>query len=177
MQAQDVVVVGRIGAPYGLKGWVRVSSFTEPSENITVYEPWLLEVHGGWQVHHPVEVKPYRQGYVARFADVGDRDKAVALTGKLVAVARAQLPQLDPDEYYWRDLEGLAVWNRGDRLGVVDHLIDTGATPVLVVRDDAGDGSSRPQETLIAFTEQFVLKVDLPAGRIEVDWPGEDEAD
>jgi 16S rRNA processing protein RimM len=167
MQPQDVVVVGRIGAPHGVRGWVRISSFTEPAGNILNYQPWLLEAEGTWRARHPLEVKPHKQGYVARFPDIEDRDEAGRLSGRHVAVARTQLPEPGQDEYYWRDLEGLAVWNRGVRLGVVDYLLETGANPVLVVTDASG-------QTLIPFAAQFVLKVDIEAERIDVSW---DEAE
>ncbi len=174
MQAQDVVVVGRIGAPYGVRGWVRVTSYTDPAANLVHYQPWLVETDGGWRNLHPDEIKPHKQGYVARFSDVNDRDEAARLTGKQVAVARAQLPALEQGEYYWSDLEGLAVWNGDRRLGVVRYLLDTGADPVLVVQnDDAGGGS----ETLIPFVNQYIGRVDLEAGQIDVDWVDWDEAD
>ncbi len=171
----DVVVVGRIGAPYGVRGWVRVSSFTQPAGNLLDYQPWLLETDGAWRSHHPLETKPYKQGCIARFADIQDREEAAGLTGTHVAVARAQLPDLEHHEYYWRDLEGLAVWNQGERLGVVDHLIDTGANPVLVVRNVVG--SEAAAETLIPFVDQYVAEVDLEAGRIYVNWVSWEEGD
>ncbi|MCZ6712251.1 MAG: ribosome maturation factor RimM [Gammaproteobacteria bacterium] len=170
--SSDVVVIGRIGAPYGVRGWVRISSFTEPVHNILDYEPWLLERKGIWRSHHPVEAKLHKQGCVARFSDVLDRKEAARLSGTHVAVARSQLPELTGDEYYWRDLEGLVVWNQDVRIGVVDHLIDTGANPVLVVRDlpDHDSGAELAADTLIPFVDQFVVAVDLEAGRIYVNW-------
>jgi len=172
-RAPDVVVVGRIGAPHGVRGWVRINSFTEPPGNLREYRPWLIETASGWSSRHPAEIKPHKQGFVARFAEVDDRDAAAALSGKHVAIERAQLPRLTQDEFYWRDLEGLAVWNRGVEIGVVDHLIDTGANPVLVVHSD-GPGDGTAGQTLIPFVDQFVIAVDLAAARIDVSW---DEAE
>jgi 16S rRNA processing protein RimM len=178
VQTTDVVVVGRIGAPYGVRGWVRVTSFTQPQENLVNYRGWLLETEAGWRTWSPLEVKPHKQGYVARFAEVADRDQAAELAGKDLAVARTELPDLEHGEYYWRDLEGLVVWNQGDRLGVVSHLLETGASPVLVIdnvdvgKDGADDGTMvhSGAQTLIPFIEQFVVAVDLEAQRICVDW-------
>ncbi|MDH3640918.1 MAG: ribosome maturation factor RimM [Gammaproteobacteria bacterium] len=178
-RAPDVVIVGRIGAPHGVRGWLRINSFTQPPGNLLEYRPWLIESAHGWSTNHPAEVKPHKQGFVARFAEIGDRDAAGAWSGKHVAIERALLPQLAQDEYYWRDLEGLAVWNRGVELGVVDHLIETGANPVLVVRSD-GKGLQRAvrkgaaRQTLIPFVDEFVIAVDLGAARIDVSW---DEAE
>jgi 16S rRNA processing protein RimM len=167
MQSQDYVIVGRFGGPYGVHGWVRVTSFTEPPDNLLLYEPWHVERDGQWQAYHPVKVRPHQQGFIACYANIPDRSVAAELTGRFIAVPRACLPALDEEEFYWRDLEGLEVWNRGEKLGVVDHLIETGSSSVLAVR-----GGS--QETLIPFISQFVTRVDLAAARIDVDW---EEAD
>lgn len=167
MQSHDYVIVGRFGGPYGVHGWIRVSSFTDPPGNLLLYEPWHVERNGQWQPYHPVEVRPHQQGFIACYADIPDRSMAAELTGRFIAVSRDCLPALDAEEYYWRDLEGLEVWNRGVRVGVVDHLIETGSNSVLAVRGGSG-------ETLIPFLSQFVVSVDLAQGRIDVDW---EEAD
>jgi 16S rRNA processing protein RimM len=166
-QAQDVVIVGRIGGVYGVNGWLRVSSFTEPRDNLLTYQPWMLEQGDGWRTHPPTAVKPHGQGFIAQFPGINDRDGAARLTGKHIAVARAALPTPEEGEYYWRDLEGLTVWQRGEALGVVQYLLDTGASPVLVVRGEA-------REVLIPFVDAHVENVDLAQGRIDVNW---DEAD
>ncbi len=167
MHSQDYVIVGRFGGPYGVHGWIRVTSFTDPPANLLTYEPWHVERHGQWEAYHPVKVRPHQQGFIACYADIPDRSMAAGLTGRFIAVPRDRLPVLDAEEYYWRDLEGLEVWNRGVRLGVVDHLIDTGGSSVLAVRGDSA-------ETLIPFVSRFVTRVDPAAGRIDVDW---EEAD
>ncbi|HEY5678878.1 MAG TPA: ribosome maturation factor RimM [Pseudomonadales bacterium] len=163
MHSQEYVIVGRFGGPYGVHGWIRVTSFTDPPANLLLYGPWHVERDGQWHAYHPVQVRPHQQGLIACYADIPDRSVAAALTGRFIAVPRDCLPVLDAEEYYWRDLEGLEVWNRGARLGVVDHLIDTGANSVLAVRGDS-------TQTLIPFVSRFVTGVDLAAGRIDVDW-------
>jgi 16S rRNA processing protein RimM len=140
-------------------------------ENLLDYQPWLLEIDGAWRTLSPVEVKPHKQGFVARFSEILDRDEAARLAGKHVAVNRLQLPDLERGEYYWRDLEGLNVWNGEVRLGVVGYLMETGADPVLVVENDAGAGAG---ETLIPFVDQYIVAVDLEAHRIDVSWAGLD---
>jgi len=160
----EIVIVGRIAGLYGVKGWVKVFSHTDPRENILRYSPWLLHRGGRW---HEVALREGRRqgkGLVARLDGCDDRDAATAWLGADVAIRRGQLPPPAEDEYYWADLVGLRVeTTEGVDLGVVDHLVETGANDVLVVQGD--------RERLVPFTPgDAVLAVDLEAGRIEVDW-------
>lgn len=156
------LVLGRIVGVYGVRGWVRVFTETEPREAILGYSPWLLGPH-----HEPrvvVAGRRHGKGVVARLAGCEDRDQAIALVDQEIAVDRDQLPPSLPDEPYWTDLEGLEVWTLdGVRLGVVDHLFSTGVNDVLVVLGD--------RERLLPFAwGDVVSAVDLDQGRIEVDW-------
>jgi 16S rRNA processing protein RimM len=158
------VPLGRVGGPYGVRGWVRITSGTQPPEKIFEYRPWLLERNGAW---HPVEVisgRVHGKGLVAQLAGCSDRDQAAALAGAEIAVARTALAEPAADEYYWADLVGLAVvTSEGVDLGVVDHLIETGANDVLVVRGE--------RERLIPFTPgHAVVAVDLEQRRLTVAW-------
>lgn len=160
----DVVIVGTIGAPYGVRGWVHINSFTQPADNLQRYKPWMACADGRWRVHQPAKVKSHGSGLVASFAGVSDRDAAAALTGTQLGVARDALPEPEADEYYWRDLQGLEVFDQtGALLGTVARLMDIGAHVVLVVQGAAG-------ETLIPFVARHVSSVDLAKGRVEVDW-------
>ncbi len=103
----DLVVVGRVGAPHGVSGALRITSSTDPPENIERYRPWLLGRHGEYREVQVCSVKPLGQGFVVRLRGVIDRDQAQALSGLDVAVPRGALPELASDrEYYWRDLIG-----------------------------------------------------------------------
>jgi 16S rRNA processing protein RimM len=158
------IEVGTISGVYGVRGWVRVYSYTEPRENILSYDPWLVEQGGRW---YRVPLRGGRsqgKGVVAHLFGCEDRDQAVRLVGARVAIERSQLPPLEDDEYYWSDLVGLEVVNReGVVLGKVETLLETGAHDVMVVKG--------AREHLIPFVPgPFVLKVDLAAGRIRVDW-------
>lgn len=159
------IVLGRIVGVYGVRGWVKVFSETEPREAILDYSPWLLGPDGDHR--RVVEGRRHGKGVVARLAGCEDRDQAAALVDREIAVERDQLPPPAPDELYWTDLEGLQVWERqGIHLGVVDHLFSTGVNDVLVVIGD--------RERLIPFAWGTVIRsVDLSAGRIEVDWDPE----
>jgi 16S rRNA processing protein RimM len=166
----EVVVVGRVLRPYGIRGWVHLASFTDPGDNILTYRPWLLRAGevGDWRAAEVEEIKPHQHGFVARFQGIGDRDGAESLRGRWIGVPASELPVAEPEEYYWRDLLGLAVVDTDGRtIGEVADLIETGANDVLVVKQVDGT------ETLIPFHRQFVLDADPAAGRIRVDWPAD----
>lgn len=162
----ELVVVGRLGAPHGVSGAIRVTSATEPPDNIEHYRPWLIG-RGGEEFRQVAvtELTPGNRGYVARFAGISDREQARALSGLLVAVPRSALPELESDrEYYWQDLIGMTVENTaGQQLGVVERLLETGAHDVLVIQ-----GAER--ETLVPFAEAFVVDVNAAERRIIVEW-------
>lgn len=160
-------MVGRISGVYGVKGWVRIHSYTEPRENILGYRPWYLSRDGERQVWRLAEGRTHGKGIVVRLSGCEDRDQAATLVGAEVVVARAQLPATAPDEFYWSDLEGLRVSTRQGRdLGVVDHLLETGANDVLVVMGE--------RERLIPYLwGDVVLEVDLAKRSMTVDWDPE----
>lgn len=157
--------VGQVSGVFGVKGWVKVFSFTDPRENILQYSPWFLQKNN--QVKEYKLIGGRRQGslVVAELQDVADRDQAAELMGSEILILKKQLPKPESGEYYWADLIGLDVQNQeGIRLGTVDNLMETGANDVLVVVD--GD-----TERLIPFLQQStVIKVDLDNGLIVVDW-------
>ena len=157
-----MLVVGRIAGVYGLRGWIKVFSETNPRENILTYSPWYLGASG--QARVPAEGRCQGKGVIARLAGVDDRDQAVSLVGQVIAIRRDQLPPPSTDEFYWADLEGLAVETADGRpLGRVAYLFATVANDVLVVTGE--------RERLIPFLWEDVIKdVDVDRGLILVDW-------
>ncbi|WP_459868543.1 ribosome maturation factor RimM [Endothiovibrio diazotrophicus] len=163
---RELVALGRISGLFGVRGWVKVFSHTEPREQIVRYSPWLIRLGGEWRAMKVVSGKAHGKGVVVRLESVEDRDAAARLIDAEIAVPRDQLPALEPGDYYWADLEGLAVvTTEGVGLGKVDHLFETGANDVLVVKGE--------RERLIPYTDDAVVAVDLEAGCIEVDWDPE----
>ncbi len=156
--------MGRITGAYGVRGWVRVASDTEPSTNILDYGPWQLRIGDEWVSYAVVEGRPHGQGLVVKLEGLDDRSAAAALAGAEIAVRRDALPAPDAREFYWADLVGADVVTReGAVLGQVDRVMATGANDVLVVTGE--------RERLIPFVEdQVVVEVDLTAMRITVDW-------
>ncbi len=166
----ELVTIGRVGAPHGIEGALRLQLFLEHPEAVFDFK--------AWHVHFPeksdfipfqaFKVQEKGNQFYIRFDAVKDRDQARQFTHALLAVPRSELPPLDATEYYWSDLEGLSVYNTtGVYLGTVDHLIETGANDVLVLKTDAGT------EMLIPYVyPEIVIEIDLLAKKIVVDWEG-----
>ena len=157
------ITIGRIVGLFGVRGWVKVYSHTRPREAILGYSPWLLDREGEVQAVALAEGASQGKGIVARLDGVVERDQAAKWVGAEITVHASQLAPLKDNEYYWAELEGLRVVDQsGTELGVVSHLLETGAQDVMVVR---GDG-----ERLIPFGAPVVKRVDRAAGVIYVEW-------
>jgi 16S rRNA processing protein RimM len=162
------VTLGRIVGVFGIKGWVKVKSYTEPAEGILDYGAWQLAAGPGVPRRTVKALEGRRHGtlVVARLDGVADRDAAAALAHCDIVVPRADLPEPGPGQYYWADLEGLeVVTTEGVGLGRVEHFVETPANPVMVVRGE--------RERWLPLVPQCVKTVDLDAGRVVVDWDPE----
>lgn len=161
----DTVAVGRFGSPFGVRGWIKVISFTDPIEQILTYSPWYIYKDNSWLVLDKVKGKAHGNHLVVHLNGSHDRDIAKTYTNLEIVIERQQLPALPPEEYYWVDLIGLAVVNlQGILFGKVDHLFGTGSNDVLVVED------ANQKERYIPYTHQVIIDVDLPNKKIVVDW-------
>lgn len=162
--ARKLVCVGEITGVLGVEGWLKIRSYTRSRTEIFDYGSWLV---GPQDRPRRLELEAGReQGrgtLAAKLVGVDDAEAARAEVGALIQVAPEQLPPLAEGEYYWHELEGLAVENlEGKALGAVDHLIETGANDVMVVTGD--------RERLIPYIPDVVREVDLKAGLMRVDW-------
>lgn len=159
-----MVPVGTVAGLYGVRGWVKVVSHTDPRENLLGYSPWYLGGPEVWETRRLVAGRVHGKGLVAQIEGCEDRDQAAALLGQTIAVRHDQLPGLPNGEFYWSDLEGLKVETLdGTLLGTVDHLFETGANDVLVVVGE--------RERLLPYVwDQVIRGVDLDAGIMRVDW-------
>lgn len=174
---EKVIVVGRIRGPYGIKGWVHLSTYTDPASNLLDYRPWQIQSGSenarSWRKLEVVETRAHKKGYVARIEGVADRTAAEQLKGDWIGVSESQLPEPAVGDYYWKDLLGVRVVDRlGVSLGQVASLIETGAHDVLVVQQqsDAENSDDGMKEILIPFHPRYVVEVDLAVGQIQVDW-------
>jgi 16S rRNA processing protein RimM len=158
------VVLGRISGLFGVKGWVKVFSYTEPREALLDYSDWLIRRSEEWQSVALAEGKRHSKTVVIRLEGINDRDQAAELIGCDIGVARAGLPKPEAGHYYFGDLEGMKVVNRdGTELGIVAYVMETGANDVLVTEGE--------RERLIPFiANEVILDVDLASGVINVDW-------
>lgn len=162
-------MIGRIVGVYGIKGWVRIHSYTEPEENLLGYNDCSIGREGSWKPVSFDAGKHHGKGIIAHIEGLDDRSGAEALKGSEISIPAGALPELEQGEFYWRELEGLAVYSQGSLLGCVAHLLETGANDVLVVR--SCEGSIDQRERLIPWLRDSVVRsVDLGAQRIEVDW-------
>jgi 16S rRNA processing protein RimM len=160
------ILVGRVVGAFGVKGEVKLESWTEPRSAIFGYRPWILrDPRGDERELMAVRGRQAGKGLAAEIPGVEDRDAADAMRGTEVYVDRSALPKPAAGEVYWIDLEGLEVVNvEGRPMGRVSHLFATGANDVLVARD--GD-----REWMIPFVRpQYVTAIDFNAGRVTVDW-------
>jgi 16S rRNA processing protein RimM len=167
MASKEWLELGRIGSPYGIKGWVHVQSFTDPPERLLKYRSWTLQAANAEPAAMSVsEGRVQGAGLVARLEGIEDRDRAAGLQGAVITVPRSAMPKLRKREFYQADLVGLNVANvEGVQLGAVVHFVETPGGTVMVVRNAAG------QEHWVPATREHLAKVDLDAGQIVVDWP------
>ncbi|MEE9102141.1 MULTISPECIES: ribosome maturation factor RimM [Pseudomonas] len=167
--AEEMIVLGKIVSVHGIRGEVKVYSFTDPLDNLLDYRRWTLK--RGNEVRQAELVQGRVQGnvLVAKLKGLDDREIARTFAEFEILVPRSELPVLDDGEFYWSQLEGLRVIDQNGQLfGILDHMLETGANDVMVVKPCAGSLDDR--ERLLPYTDQCVQAVDLEAGEIRVDW-------
>jgi 16S rRNA processing protein RimM len=164
---QNLITVGVITGAFGVQGAIKVKSFCDPPEQIFKYKPWQLQLAGSSSAIVAMKLRASGDQLIARLPDVDSKEAADALRGAEIQVDRSQFPPAKPGEYYWADLIGLRVVNQdGVDFGVVSALFETGANDVLVVQGE--------RERWLPFTlGTHVLRVDLSARQIDVDWDPE----
>ncbi|MBT4963680.1 MAG: ribosome maturation factor RimM [Francisellaceae bacterium] len=171
IEEKHVVIVGKIGAPHGVTGGMRLFSFTNPVTNILEFQDLRIAKANqtdksaiNWSSIVVKNIYQHKNGFVFSIDGIDDRDAAAALTHSSIAVLRNELDDLDNDEFYWDDLLGLQVYNQEDvYLGKVDSFMETGANDVIVIVDGKN-------EHLVPYLEQFILDIDLDEKKIRVDW-------
>jgi 16S rRNA processing protein RimM len=162
-----MIVLGRIVAPYGVRGWMKIHPFGDDPGSWRKMTQWWLGADAdgeAWQTCKVENLRAHGASWVVKLDGVDDRGAAERLDGWFFAAPREALPSTIEDEYYWADLVGLAVTNeQGESLGKVDSLVESGAHPVLVVKDGE-------TERLLPFVDQVVRSVDVAGGCIHVQW-------
>jgi len=163
------VEVGRLGAAHGVRGWLRVQSFTDPPERLFEWRVWQLQAqgkdsNGAIREARLLEARPQGNGWIARLEGVEERDAASRLTGQMILVERESMPPAEGREHYRDDLVGFEVKNvEGALLGVVDHFVDTPGNAVMVIKG--------AREHWVPVTGQHLRSIDKDARAVVVDWP------
>ena len=172
----NLINVGRITTVFGVKGWLKIHSATQPMDNICHYSPWWLKTRHGVKQVEIDDFKPHGQNMVVHIKGVDDRDEAKELCQVDIAVERDQIPDLETGDFYWFQLQGLQVISIYDGqevvLGKVSHLLETGANDVLVVKGDI-DSLDETERLIPYVPEQYITDVDLINQTIKVDWDPE----
>lgn len=159
-----MLTVGKITGHFGVRGGVKVFSYTRPMENITRYQQWYV----GERIYKGIKAKKHGKTIVAELPDVNNREQAQALIGLTVSVSESQLSALSDDDFYWHQLIGLTVIDQDDQvLGCVESLFETGANDVMVVKRQ---GSDKDQMLIPYLFGQTIDRVDLSASELRVNW-------
>lgn len=164
MSEQQIISVGKISGVFGIKGWIKVFSYTEYRENILDYSPWIVKKANETKTIKVIDGNLQGKVIVAQLEGINDRDQAAGLMGWEIFIRPEQLPKAASDEYYWSDLIGLKVENtEGVDFGVITALLETGANDVVITQGD--------KERCIPFLQgQTITQIDLSAGKMIVDW-------
>lgn len=167
-QVDETVVIGKVGAPYGVKGWVKINSYTQVPENIFAYRPWCIGTLANVLLD---QWRAQGNGLIAKLVGVDSREDADRLKNLDISIAASLLPELEEGEYYWRELTGLqVVTTQGYDLGTVKDIFNTGANDVLSIRARANDAFGQKERLLPFIVDSVIQKVDKQAGVITVDW-------
>jgi 16S rRNA processing protein RimM len=162
------ILVGRIGGAHGVRGWLKVMSYTRPKENIFNYSPLLVHVDKTWQQIEIEEFQHRGDRLLVKLLDVESPEDARIYMNCDIAIKRDQLPALSEGEYYWQDLIGLEVFNQDQiSLGKISQITETGANDVLVINKD---GKNKKNILIPLVMDVYVKQVDLSARQMHVDW-------
>ncbi len=159
--------MARIAAPFGIKGWIKLQTYTEFADSLEEFPRWFLQSGRDWTEVEVEEFSVNAKGVIAKLKGCDTRNDAELLSKRDVAIPRDWLAETDDGEYLWIDLIGAEVVNTvGDKLGRVETLMETGANDVLVVKSEEAEGGQR----LIPFVGEVIVKVDREAKVLTVNW-------
>ncbi len=162
-ESSSLIELGVVGAPFGVRGWVKLRSFTDPPDRLLQHRRVQLGLGGTWTAYR-IEASGRSGGQLtAKLSGVDDRTRAQALRGAKVGVPRSELPQRDDKDFYRTDLIGCEVLNlAGLHLGKVQHFVETPLQVLMVVRGE--------REYWVPAVPQHLRRVDLAARQVVVDW-------
>ena len=168
---QEPVILGKIGSSYGIKGWLKITTYTDSVEGIFDYSPWFIKEQGEWREVKVTQWRFQGKALVACLEGVDTREDAQQLTNCEIAIQADQIKDLSEDEFYWRDLIGCTVTNtKGYNMGEVEQIVETGSNDVLLVKANVKDAFGKAERMIPFVPEQFVLEVNVQSKQILVDW-------
>ena len=162
--SDKIITIGRLGAAYGIQGWLHITSFTDPTDNIFEYrKDWLIKTNNQWRPIKITNHKSHGNAFIVKLPECNDRDTAMQFKGTEIGVKRSALPETNANEYYWDDLIGLTVYTiSGESIGTVDYLFETGSNDVIVTKGE--------KQHFIPYTDDAIKQVDLEKQAIIIDW-------
>lgn len=164
------IEIGKFGAAYGIKGWIKIHCYTENAENLFEYKLLSMQSKGLSQEVKIAKWKHHNNGYIAKIVGYDVREDVQALVGMALFIDESLLPKLE-DDYYWRDLIGCQIQTEsGYHLGKVTEMIETGSNDVLVVKANANDAFGKKERLIPFIIEQVILNVDISEKLIQVNW-------
>ncbi len=172
----DYLLLGEVSAVFGVKGWVKVFSHTSPRVQITQYKEWFLQKprssKEGWTPITVLQGRVQGKNIVAQLEGVNERSQAEALIGSKIAIKNDQLKVLPKGEFYWKELIGLTVETiKGESLGKVDWIFDTGSNDVLILKKKTLEGEDDKHERMIPYLmDDVIVSIDLQKSLMIVDW-------
>ncbi|MFK5915510.1 MAG: ribosome maturation factor RimM [Woeseiaceae bacterium] len=170
----DWVSLGKVSGTFGVKGWMKIFSDTQPKENILKYNPWYLKQNAEWQPFKLVSGKAHGKGVIVQLDGINDCDLAESLKGVEIAIKREQLSKPASGEYYWSDLIGLKVKNKeGIELGCISSMLETGANDVVIVQGEKNKKGKKRERLIPFISSEVILEVDIEQGSMLVDWDAE----
>ena len=167
MENDKKVFIGKVTGVHGIKGWLKIQSFSSPPENILNYPSWIIANQGLEDFYLIEQGKKLNNKIIVKLEKIDDRTTAEFLINSKIQILRSDLPKLTNESYYWSDLEGLNVLNSEDNMiGKIESLIETGANDVMVVN------GSKNKRVLIPFVMHEIIKeVNIELNFVKVDWP------
>lgn len=168
------IILGRLGAVHGIRGWLKIFPYTEHAKDIFKYQPWFIQRSGQWQQLELENWKQHNRCFIIKIKHSNDRNTASLITNYEVIVDLAQLPKLKDNEFYWKNLIGCQVLTtKGYSLGYVQSLIETGSNDVLVIKANLKDAFGIKERLIPIIDEQVIKNINFSSKIIEVDWhPG-----
>ena len=171
MEDDKKIYLGKITGVHGIKGWLKIQSFSSPPENILNYPSWIINNQGEEDFYSIEQGRKQNKKIVVKLENIDDRNTAESLINSKILILRSDLPKLSNENYYWSDLVGLSVLNSEEKvIGKIESLIETGANDVMVII------TSKGERVLIPFVMHEIIKeVNVDLNYIKIDWPIEND--